>query len=250
MCKSSLNALWVCEHRPETQHTRMHAHTRTFGWPVVLTMFIPIRFVKEACITYKLQVMWPLMPCPLPLLQVVQDFRYFQRVKWQYMILDEAQAIKSSSRWVLLFIFAHFLCILVLQWSLPLSMAASPLPDGGLPGACLPVGPGSVRWKMLMSFNCRNRLLLTGTPIQNTMAEVIFPCCAAIGVWVTCSLLSIQLWALLHFIMPTMFDSHEEFNEWFSRDIESHAEKKSALDESECYILQCYARETFSLYFL
>ena len=33
--------------------------------------------------------------------------------------------------------------------------------------------------------------------------------------------------------MPTMFDSHEEFNEWFSRDIESHAEKKSALDENQ-----------------
>ena len=30
-----------------------------------------------------------------------------------------------------------------------------------------------------------------------------------------------------------MFDSHEEFNEWFSRDIESHAEKKSALDENQ-----------------
>jgi len=29
---------------------------------------------------------------------VVQDVKYFQRVKWQYMILDEAQAIKSSSR--------------------------------------------------------------------------------------------------------------------------------------------------------
>ena len=72
--------------------------------------------------------------------------------------------------------------------------------------------PHSVRWKVLLSFNCRNRLLLTGTPIQNTMQE---------------------LWALLHFIMPTMFDSHEEFNEWFSRDIESHAEKKSALDESQ-----------------
>ena len=25
--------------------------------------------------------------------------KYFQRVKWQYMILDEAQAIKSSSRY-------------------------------------------------------------------------------------------------------------------------------------------------------
>ena len=43
----------------------------------------------------------------------------------------------------------------------------------------------------------------------------------------------VQLWALLHFIMPTMFDSHEEFNEWFSRDIESHAEKKGGLDENQ-----------------
>lgn len=33
--------------------------------------------------------------------------------------------------------------------------------------------------------------------------------------------------------MPTMFDSHEEFNEWFSRDIESHAEKKGGLDENQ-----------------
>ncbi|VDI53953.1 DNA helicase INO80 [Mytilus galloprovincialis] len=98
---------------------------------------------------------------------VIQDVKYFQRIKWQYMILDEAQAIKSSS---------------------------------------------SVRWKILLGFNCRNRLLLTGTPIQNSMAE---------------------LWALLHFIMPTMFDSHEEFNEWFSKDIESHAEKQSGIDENQ-----------------
>ncbi|MBN3273312.1 INO80 ATPase, partial [Polyodon spathula] len=98
---------------------------------------------------------------------VVQDVKYFQRVKWQYMVLDEAQALKSST---------------------------------------------SVRWKILLQFQCRNRLLLTGTPIQNTMAE---------------------LWALLHFIMPTLFDSHEEFNEWFSRDIESHAENKSGIDENQ-----------------
>jgi DNA helicase INO80 len=32
-----------------------------------------------------------------------------------------------------------------------------------------------------------------------------------------------ELWALLHFIMPEFFDSHEEFNEWFSKDIESQA---------------------------
>lgn len=69
-----------------------------------------------------------------------------------------------------------------------------------------------MRWKTLLGFNCRNRLLLSGTPIQNSMAE---------------------LWALLHFIMPTLFDSHEEFNEWFSKDIESHAENKTGIDESK-----------------
>lgn len=96
---------------------------------------------------------------------IVTDYKYFNRIKWQYMVLDEAQAIKSAS---------------------------------------------STRWKMLLDFNCRNRLLLSGTPIQNSMAE---------------------LWALLHFIMPTLFDSHEEFNEWFSKDIESHAENKTGIDE-------------------
>lgn len=30
----------------------------------------------------------------------------------------------------------------------------------------------SQRWNTLLSFECRNRLLLTGTPIQNTMQEV------------------------------------------------------------------------------
>ncbi|RZF37180.1 hypothetical protein LSTR_LSTR009705 [Laodelphax striatellus] len=68
----------------------------------------------------------------------------------------------------------------------------------------------NMRWKLLLGFSCRNRLLLSGTPIQNSMGE---------------------LWALLHFIMPTMFDSHEEFNEWFSKDIESHAENKTSIDE-------------------
>ena len=98
---------------------------------------------------------------------VVTDFKYFNRIKWQYLVLDEAQAIKSSS---------------------------------------------SQRWKMLLEFRCRNRLLLSGTPIQNSMAE---------------------LWSLLHFVMPTLFDSHEEFNDWFSKDIESSAENKSQIDESK-----------------
>ncbi|KAK6459073.1 DNA ATP-dependent helicase [Scheffersomyces xylosifermentans] len=98
---------------------------------------------------------------------VVADAAYFQKMKWQYMILDEAQAIKSSS---------------------------------------------SSRWKSLLSFSCRNRLLLTGTPIQNSMQE---------------------LWALLHFIMPSLFDSHDEFSDWFSKDIESHAQSNTNLDEQQ-----------------
>ncbi|KAI0307777.1 SNF2 family N-terminal domain-containing protein [Multifurca ochricompacta] len=99
---------------------------------------------------------------------VTQDQQYFQRVKWQYMVLDEAQNIKNAA---------------------------------------------SVRWKTLLGFHCRNRLLLTGTPIQNSMQE---------------------LWALLHFIMPTLFDSHDEFNEWFSKDIENAAENKgSKLNEHQ-----------------
>ena len=42
-----------------------------------------------------------------------------------------------------------------------------------------------------------------------------------------------ELWSLLHFVMPTLFDSHEEFNDWFSKDIESSAENKSQIDESK-----------------
>ena len=46
--------------------------------------------------------------------------------------------------------------------------------------------------------------------------------------------LLLELWALLHFIMPSLFDSHDEFNEWFSKDIENAAENKgSKLNEHQ-----------------
>ena len=45
---------------------------------------------------------------------------------------------------------------------------------------------------------------------------------------------TLELWALLHFIMPSLFDSHDEFNEWFSKDIENAAENKgSKLNEHQ-----------------
>ncbi|KAG8936475.1 putative DNA helicase ino80 [Tulasnella sp. 418] len=91
---------------------------------------------------------------------MINDYKYFQALNWQFLILDEAQAIKNSN---------------------------------------------SARWKALLGLNTRNRLLLTGTPIQNSMQE---------------------LWALLHFIMPSLFDSHDEFSEWFSKDSENQSEGK------------------------
>ncbi|XP_076887824.1 ATP-dependent DNA helicase DDM1-like [Bidens hawaiensis] len=42
--------------------------------------------------------------------------------------------------------------------------------------------------------NVENKLLLTGTPLQNNLAE---------------------LWSLLNFILPDIFSSHEEFESWF-----------------------------------
>lgn len=42
---------------------------------------------------------------------------------------------------------------------------------------------------------CCRRLLLTGTPLQNSLLE---------------------LWSLMHFLMPDVFASHAEFREWFA----------------------------------
>ena len=83
---------------------------------------------------------------------IVNDIQYIKQLQWQYMILDEAQAIKSFQ---------------------------------------------SQRWKNLLNINCKNKLLLTGTPIQNNLEE---------------------LWALLHFIMPNFFQSIDNFNKIFNSD--------------------------------
>ncbi|KAI3462493.1 hypothetical protein Pfo_019156 [Paulownia fortunei] len=48
--------------------------------------------------------------------------------------------------------------------------------------------------KELKYLSVENKLLLTGTPLQNNLAE---------------------LWSLLNFILPDIFSSHEEFESWF-----------------------------------
>ncbi|KAF4666965.1 putative global transcription activator SNF2L2 [Perkinsus chesapeaki] len=52
------------------------------------------------------------------------------------------------------------------------------------------------------SIRTQHRLLLTGTPLQNSLTE---------------------LWALLKFLLPRVFTDAEKFTEWFSKPFEAHA---------------------------
>lgn len=59
-------------------------------------------------------------------------------------------------------------------------------------------------------FETRYRLLLTGTPLQNSLHE---------------------LWALLNFLVPDVFESAEQFDEWFNLDIEDKDEKNKLISQ-------------------
>lgn len=49
----------------------------------------------------------------------------------------------------------------------------------------------------MRQLNCINKLILTGTPIQNNMTE---------------------LWSLLNLLMPLLFNKLEDFNSWLNID--------------------------------
>lgn len=70
----------------------------------------------------------------------------------------------------------------------------------------------SQRWQALLNIRARRRLLLTGTPLQNSLME---------------------LWSLMHFLMPAIFASHNDFKDWFSNPLndmmEGNAEWNASL---------------------
>lgn len=76
---------------------------------------------------------------------IIKEKFELQKIKYEYLILDEAQRIKNND---------------------------------------------SVLSSVLRKFDASHRVLLTGTPLQNNLTE---------------------LWSLLNFIMPRLFDSAEEF---------------------------------------
>ncbi|KAH9113785.1 hypothetical protein AeMF1_012062 [Aphanomyces euteiches] len=55
-----------------------------------------------------------------------------------------------------------------------------------------------------------HRLLLTGTPLQNNLHE---------------------LWALLNFLLPDVFSSSEQFDEWFNLDVDDDEAKKQMITQ-------------------
>eukprot|EP00698_Gefionella_okellyi_P018911 TRINITY_DN5728_c0_g1_i1.p1 TRINITY_DN5728_c0_g1~~TRINITY_DN5728_c0_g1_i1.p1 ORF type:complete len:1195 (-),score=255.42 TRINITY_DN5728_c0_g1_i1:350-3466(-) len=82
---------------------------------------------------------------------VMKDAKKLGRMKWTYLVMDEAQRIKNHK------------CKLA-------SLLSS-------------------------KFHTKHRLLLSGTPLQNNLTE---------------------LWSLLNFLLPTVFDSSDSFDQWFN----------------------------------
>lgn len=67
--------------------------------------------------------------------------------------------------------------------------------------------------RVLSSYKTVNRLLLTGTPLQNSLSE---------------------LWSLLHFLLPDIFDSLDAFEAWFQvEDIERGGDVAEAFIQQE-----------------
>ncbi|VFQ59291.1 unnamed protein product [Cuscuta campestris] len=68
----------------------------------------------------------------------------------------------------------------------------------------------SQRWQTLLNFNSKRRILLTGTPLQNDLME---------------------LWSLMHFLMPHVFQSHQEFKDWFCNPISGIVEGQEKVNK-------------------
>ena len=133
----------------------------------------------------------------------VQDAFAFKRKKWYYLVLDEAHNIKNFQ---------------------------------------------SQRWQTLVNFNTQRRLLLTGTPLQvrHICPKVFSSHRILLNDFLFCQIFFIsaiiynsfielclsqnnlmELWSLLHFLMPFIFRSRKEFSYWFSNPMNNIIEGNS-----------------------
>ena len=91
------------------------------------------------------------------------------------------------------------------------------------------------------SFNTTYRLLLTGTPLQVSFNPfVVFMLSkslssAKVRVLLSCFFLTLfqnnlhELWALLNFLLPDVFSSAEQFDEWFNLEVDDEDAKKTMI---------------------
>ncbi|KAK2949114.1 putative Chromatin structure-remodeling complex subunit snf21 [Blattamonas nauphoetae] len=65
---------------------------------------------------------------------------------------------------------------------------------------------------VLMKYRSKHRLLMTGTPLQNNLTE---------------------LWSLLNFLLPSIFNSSETFEKWFATPLATNGVEKVDITEEE-----------------
>ena len=74
---------------------------------------------------------------------------------------------------------------------------------------------GKLSQTLTHHYSSKNRLLLTGTPLQNNPRE---------------------LWSLLNFILPTIFDDHSKFEDWFAAPF-AKAGEDATLSQEETWVV-------------
>ena len=121
---------------------------------------------------------------------VMKDRARLKKWKFAYIIIDEGHRMKNA---------ASKLSATLLQVHWPsahtptrlISTHLPPLPPPSTSPDRLPTPPPT-----LPQYEAAHRILLTGTPLQNSLGE---------------------LWALLNFLLPKIFASSDTFETWFTQ---------------------------------
>ena len=118
---------------------------------------------------------------------ILRERTALKRIHFRYLVIDEAHRIKNENSKVSFFYHRFRIAIMI----------ALDFIDTGITKLVFPTISSVFRQlsEFVREIKCTNRLLLTGTPLQNNLHE---------------------LWALLNFLLPDLFTSAEDFDAWFN----------------------------------
>ncbi|KAJ3617615.1 hypothetical protein Zmor_008817 [Zophobas morio] len=122
---------------------------------------------------------------------IMKDKSSLGRVKWQYLIVDEGHRIKNKDAKLTVILADYYKSNVYSHWrsSFPLELF----------------------------IKVPHRLLLTGTPLQNSLPE---------------------LWALMNFLLPDIFNSCQTFEDWFNRPFANTGEKAELNAEETILVIR------------